>query len=52
MNSKLNETAGQVTLDDPIALTNADIDKMLAANREQDARSALILKRILTDAKR
>jgi hypothetical protein len=52
MQNKPNETAGQVTLDDLIALTNADIDKMLAANRERDAKPALILKRILTDAKR
>jgi hypothetical protein len=52
MQNKPNETAGQSAIDTLIQLTNADIDKMLAANREQDAKASIILKEILTAAKR
>ena len=52
MQNKQTETAGQSAIDTLIALTNAAIDKMLATNQERDAKSALILKQILTAAKR
>lgn len=52
MQNKQTETAGQSAIDTLIKLTNADIDKMLAANREQDVKASIILKQILTAARR
>jgi hypothetical protein len=52
MQNNQNEASGQSAIDTLIQLTNADIDKMLAANREQDAKASIILKQILAAAKR